>query len=153
MGVTFIWDSPEFSYIGGLPCSSVASLLARLASSVLPSSSAPWTSAPLRGPHFNIAVPKVPSGHALSSGAPFHDSLSDTRAQKSISRGLSDICSPPRRPLSIRPLHSSKDDVFGHVTHTVARGPLFDPEWRATATCIFDATLYILELPYAPGPR
>ena len=33
-GVTSIWDSPEFRFIG-LPCSSVASLFAHLASSVL----------------------------------------------------------------------------------------------------------------------
>ena len=52
----------------------------------------------------------------------------------------------------MRPLQSSKDDVFEHVTHTVARGPLFDPELTAILKpriCV--ATLYILELPFAPG--
>ena len=56
-----------------------------------------------------------------------------------------------RPPLSIRALRSARDHALEVATHTNARDPILDPEIIALATGISFGTLYILELPIAPG--
>ena len=92
------------------------------------------------------SVPQVPSGYALVSQTAI-SRLFDTPEHKS--QFHADYTTYILRLV----VHSSKDDVFGHVTHTVARGALFDSEMTASCNCLPHSTLYILELPYAPGPR
>ena len=77
-----MWDLPEFSYIVGLPCSSVASLLARLTSSFLASASS--VPGPLRH-HKDIILHRgcqssIRSCYSLQSAI---SRLSDTPEHKS----------------------------------------------------------------------
>ena len=77
-----MWDSPEFSYIVGLPCSSVASLLARFASAFLASSSS--VPGPLR--HHRDPIPHRGSQSSIRTCVSLQTAisrLSDTPEHKS----------------------------------------------------------------------